>query len=183
MPTTKNNTLTVGLASLASLVLMAVPGDAAPRDNKNKPGEKREMLSLHKTVAKFSGIASRRCMGLTTLCPDNCGHSGEFATFDIIAYLAYEKPGQYGDPKAESYMFQIEDNRKKLKVASELAQQVRELKQGDFVLLDWQHDYVTKTDGGGSVSSPERTVTKLQKITKDEADALTRKAASQPSRP
>jgi hypothetical protein len=43
------------------------------------------------------------------------------------------------------------------------------LKPGDYVLLDWQHDYVT-IDGS---SGPERVLNKLQKITREEADKLT----------
>jgi hypothetical protein len=42
------------------------------------------------------------------------------------------------------------------------------LKQDDYVLLSWKHDYVTK-DGS---SSPERPVTKVSKITKEEAEKL-----------
>jgi hypothetical protein len=132
-------------------------------------GEKREMLSRHETVAQFEGIEFRQCMFRTALCPDRCGHSGNLATLRILKYLAYEKPGQYGDPQQTRYMFMVEDNRKNLKVSKALKETVDGLKQGDYVRLNWQHDYVTK-DGS---KFPDRVVQKLEKITRDEADKLT----------
>ena len=137
-----------------------------------KANEKRELLAENNTVAKFTGIAYQQCRGMTAECPDNCGQSGDFASFEIVSYLVYRKLGQYGDPKTTTYTFQVEDNHKNLKVPKELAAEVRGLKPGDYVLLNWRHDYVTTFEGGGSSSSPERPITKLQKISKDEADRL-----------
>ena len=51
--------------------------------------------------ATLKGIAYRRCLGRTALCPDNCGQSGDFATFDILTYVDYQKPGEYGDEKSK----------------------------------------------------------------------------------
>ena len=130
---------------------------------------KRELLARHQTVAQFQGVAYQQCRGLTALCPDKCGGSGDFAAFRILKYLAYEKPGQYGDPKQQQYSFQVEDNMKNLKVPAAIRDTVVALKKGDFVLLDWQHDYVTK-DGS---SSPERPIKKLERITREEAVKLT----------
>ena len=46
---------------------------------------------------------------------------------------------------------------KNLKVAKALAETVRGLKAGDYVVLNWHHDYVTKTwPEGGQASGPER---------------------------
>jgi len=39
------------------------------------------------------------------------------------------------------------------------------LQAGDYVLLSWNHDYVTR----GGCSSPERPITELTKITEQEA--------------
>ncbi len=159
-----------GILFVASRVLAADNGkpDAG---QKPAPGEKRELLSEHKTVARLVSVQDRTCRGRTALCPDRCGHSGSFANFEIVAYLDYQKPGQYGDPKAANFMFQIEDNHKKPRIAAELAKKIADLKPGDYVLLDWRHDYVTKTEpGGGSTSSPERPVTKLERITKEVAE-------------
>lgn len=130
--------------------------------------DKRELLSKHQTVAQFQGVASRTCRGLTALCPDKCGQSGNFASFRIVKYLAYEKPGQYGDPQQKDYVFQVEDNMKNAKSPAAVREAVAGLKTDDYVLLDWNHDYVTK-DGS---SSPERPIQKLQKITREEAAKL-----------
>jgi len=146
------------------------------------PGQKRELLAEHETVARFTSIAFQRCRGRTAACPDNCGQSGNVASFTVVSYLAYRKTGQYGDPKTSTYAFQVDDNHKNLKIPKELAARVQELKPGDHVLLSWQHDYVTRFEaGGGSVSFPDRPITKLQKISQEEADRLTQKPADGPA--
>ncbi|MFB3893023.1 MAG: hypothetical protein ACE15C_13480 [Phycisphaerae bacterium] len=141
-------------------------------------------LSEHQTVAKLTGVEFQKCMGRTAECPDNCGHSGDFATFEIVAYLSYKKLGQYGDEKTKTFSFQIDDNKKNLKVDKAIAEAARGLKSGDLVLLSWRHDYVTKTwPGGGQGSGPERPVVKIEKVTKEQADKLIAEAAAAASRP
>ena len=151
------------------------PGKPKLKD-KPKIEETRELLAEHETIAKLSKIEARKCMGLTSMCPDNCGHSGDFASFDIVTYIRYKKPGEYGDDKSKNYMFQVEDNKKNLKISKELAETVRALQPGDQVILNWRHDYVTRIEGGGSSKFPDRPITKLQKITQEEADKLTKEA-------
>ncbi len=143
---------------------LATQSDRAVAEPGQRP-DQRQMLSRHETVAEFGGIHNKTCMGLTSLCPDRCGHSGRMAVFAIRTYLAYEKPGQYGDPQQHEYAVLIEDNRKQLKIPAAQHAQIEALKKGEFVLLNWQHDYVTRQ---GS-SFPERTITKLERITPDEA--------------
>ena len=152
---------------------------AAEKPVKEKPTveETRELLAEHETIAKLSKVEFRKCMGRTSLCPDQCGHSGNFATFDITTYLSYKKPGQYGDEKTKSYLFQIDDNLKNPKLTKEMAEAVNALQPGDTVLLSWRHDYVTRKEGGGSSKFPDRPLTKLQKITPEEAEQLAKKAA------
>jgi hypothetical protein len=58
---------------------------------------------------------------------------------------------------------------KNVKVTLPIKEAVAALKKGDYVLLDWQHDYVTRE----GASFPERVVQKLQKISRAEADKLT----------
>lgn len=157
------------LPLLACVVIacLLIAADDAP------PADKRELLSRHETVAKLQVIEDRKCMGLTTLCPDQCGHSGKFATFKIIAYIAYDKPGEYGDPKAETFTVQLSDNHGNPKLAKSIADTIGTLKPDQFARLDWNHDYVTRTDpGGGSSSFPERTITKLEPLTDAEAQKL-----------
>ncbi len=140
---------------------------ATAADKNEKDG--REMLSKHETVAQFAGVAYHRCLGRTSQCPDKCGSSGDMATFRILKYVAYEKPGKYGDEKQQDYQFLVQDNMKNAKVPADVKATIDALKAEDFVLLEWQHDYVTKA---GS-KFPERTVTRLQRITREEADKLT----------
>lgn len=122
-------------------------------------GEKRELLAEHETLSTFDGITYHRCMGLTAICPDRCGVSGEYVTFTVVKYLRYEQHGKYGG-KQKSFKIQVSDSHKKPKGNPEILKTVRNLKKGDFVELWWRHDYVTKD----RVSSPERPVIKLEKV-------------------
>ena len=128
-------------------------------EKKLMPEDKRELLSSHDTIAVLRGIREHTCMGLTSLCPDRCGHSGKLATFGILEYLRYEKPGEYGDPKQESFQLLIEDNMGNRKVSAEIHATILALKEGDKVHLKWNHDYVTKDRS----SFPDRPITLLEK--------------------
>lgn len=142
------------------------------------PDKQRDLLSAHDTVARFSGLKDHRCMGLTTLCPDRCGESGKLATFAIVKYLAYEKPGQYGDPKQEQFMVLIEDNMKNPKVPKAIRDAVLALKPGDLVRLQWNHDYVTRE---GS-KFPERPIKNLSVLTKEQAEKASTAADDKPKK-
>ena len=137
--------------------------------------EKRERLANHETLAVFEGVDYRLCKGLTALCPDKCGQSGEFANFTIKKYLKYEKLGQYGDPKQTDFLVQISDFNKNPKGDPKILATVKGLKKGDFVLLSWHHDYVTKE----GASSPERPIVKLEAISKKKAEELSAPAATE----
>ncbi len=127
-------------------------------------GEIRERktvtLARNETIAEFEGTNYHRCMGLTSLCPDQCGDSGTMANFRIIRYLKYEKLGEYGDPKSGRFAFLLEDNLKHAKVNRPIQDAVNALNQGDGVFLSWNHDYVT-ADGA---SGPQRPIVKLEAI-------------------
>ena len=124
-------------------------------------GERKTVtLARHETIAEFEGTNYHRCMGLTSMCPDQCGHSGTMANFRIIQYLKYEKLGEYGDPKSERFAFLLEDNLKHAKVDPLIQDAVTALNKGDGVLLSWNHDYVT-VDGA---SGPQRPIVKLEAI-------------------
>ncbi len=140
------------------------------------PGQQRDLLSSHDTVARFTGLKDHQCMGLTALCPDRCGESGKLATFAIVKYLAYQKPGEYGDPKQEQFMVLIEDNMKNPKVPKAIRDAILALKPGDLVRLQWNHDYVTQ-DGS---KFPERPIRKLSVLTKEQADKATAEAKGKP---
>ena len=134
----------------------------------DEPKEKRELLANHETLAVFDGVEYQLCKGLTALCPDRCGDSGEFASFAIKKYLKYEKLGQYGDPEQETFAVQVSDYDKKPKGDPKILETVKGLKKGDYVLLSWHHDYVTKE----GTSSPERPIMKLEKVDGDKAKEL-----------
>ncbi|MDE0835193.1 MAG: hypothetical protein OSA84_02445 [Akkermansiaceae bacterium] len=125
-----------------------------------KPAEKRELLSSHQTTATFSGIEKRKCRGRTSACPYRCGDSGDYASFKIIEYIDYKKPGKYGDPKQTTFSVQIQDNMENQKVSPEILKAIKALKVGDIAHLNWNHDYVTK----GGTSSPERTIQLIKHV-------------------
>lgn len=145
---------------------------AAPKDD-------RQLLSSHDTVATFEGLTDHRCMGRTSLCPDRCGESGKLATFKITKYLAYEKPGEYGDPKQDKFMLLIEDTQKNAKVAEPILKAITALKPGDTVRLKWNHDYVTRE---GS-KSPERPIVSLTTLTPEEAEKAASEKTPPPAKP
>ena len=149
------------------LLIVAISPFAALAADKTK-GEKRELLASHETLAVFDGVEYQLCKGLTALCPDKCGNSGEFANFTIKKYLKYEKRGEYGDPEQTTYSVQVSGYDKKPKGDPKILETVKGLKKGDYVLLSWHHDYVT-SDGA---SSPERPIVKLEKIDGDKAKEL-----------
>ncbi len=140
---------------LASLVFLTGGSHGGEQGEKSV-----EMLARHDTVAEFKGTRYHRCMGRTGLCPDKCGNSGSLATFRIVHYIAYEKPGQYGDPKREEFAFLVEDNMNNRKVSPEMHAAINALEEGDVVMLSWEHNYVRDESG----ARPERPLTRLEKI-------------------
>ena len=157
------------LLSVVATMLTPVMLSAAD----NPKGEKRELLANHETLAVFDGVDYRLCRGLTALCPKDCGDSGEFANFAVKKYLKYEKLGQYGDPEQQTFLVQVSDYYKKPKGNAEILKTVKALTKGDYVLLSWHHDYVTKA----GTSSPERPIVKLEAISKEKAEGLMAKDA------
>ncbi len=123
------------------------------------PDEKVQVLAKHRTIATYEGTQYRLCMGRTTLCPDRCGDSGEFARFKIDQYTAFEKNSQYGE-KRDEFLIQVSDYNKKPIGDPAVSKTVQSLKTGDKVTLWWDHLYVTK-DG---VSAPRYPLVKLEKL-------------------
>lgn len=127
---------------IALTLTAAVPAiDTAPKQPPPTPAavpeKQRELLSSHNTVARFEGLKYHKCMGRTSLCPEHCGESGQLASFAIVKYLKYAKPGEYGDPKQEKFMILIEDNMGNVKVPKAIRDAVLALKPGDLVHLQW----------------------------------------------
>lgn len=150
---------------ITSLVLPLYAEDPPHKPEKpdmpaKPPIEIRKLLSQHVTIATYSGLNFRACRHLTAQCPNQCGHAGQVATFNIIKYIDYKKPGKYGDPKAKAFHTMIEDQLGNAKIPAEILKIIKGLKKGDTVHLSWNHDYVTRNRS----SFPERTITKLSKV-------------------
>ena len=138
--------------------------------------ETRELLARHETLARLENIKFERCRGLTALCPDRCGQSGEFAHFRIVKYLKYEKTGEYGDPKRETFRVQISDFHRQPKGDPGRRETIIKLKEGDYVRLNWRHEYVRKE----GASFPERPVTQLKRVDPKQAERMLREKTPNP---
>lgn len=150
------------------LLLIGILGSVtATASAAEAPAEKREVLAEHETIAVFAGLQYRKCMGMTTQCPEECGDSGEFAVFNIFKYTRYQQNGKYGG-KQKVYLIQVSDFHRKPKGDPKILELVRGFKPGDYVQLFWRHDYVTR-DGA---SFPQRPIVKLEKLPADEAEKL-----------
>ena len=119
--------------------------------------EKRETLAIHETLARFDGIQYATCRGRTSTCPQKCGHSGEFAKFTILKYTKFQKNSQYGH-KRKQYQIQVSDFNKNLLI--NIPKIPQGLQQGDEVILNWNHDYVTKNHS----SYPIHPLLKIERI-------------------
>ena len=114
-----------------------------------------DILSTHSTHAVYEGVRHLPCMHKTSLCPDKCGHAKDVAVFRIVDYIAYEKTNpHHGDPQATQFMMPLVEGNE---VDAKALAFAKELKAGDAVRLDWNHEYVK--DGGANY--PQRRVTLL----------------------
>uniref|UniRef100_A0A7S0ZFA9 Uncharacterized protein n=2 Tax=Timspurckia oligopyrenoides TaxID=708627 RepID=A0A7S0ZFA9_9RHOD len=125
-----------------------------------KFSETVEMLALHETEAIFKEIVDRPCMHMTSMCPDKCKHGGSWAVFDIVEYKNYSKPGQYGSEKQKQHHLKLNEQ------PEDVLLTIQSLKENDKVILNWRHDYVSRTHepSGGVSKFPRHPVTKLEKI-------------------
>jgi len=134
----------------------------------------RDLLAVHKTVAKFAGLQNRPCRFMTALCPDRCGHGGSVAKFTVVKYLHYERCHEDVIDKPETFTIQMSFAAAETGLTPERKTVLESLAAGDFVSLAWNHDYVHyQFDEGGSTSAPERPLTELKKLSADEAKQLT----------
>lgn len=119
-----------------------------------------EVLSVHRTVARFEGFEEVPCQHLTSQCPNACTHGGKYARFAIVEYTGYEKPGQLGDEKQPVFACRValRDGSPDPQMPVALRAALEGLKPGQVVGLDWKHLYVTSPEGS---KWPERVVTRL----------------------
>ncbi|KAJ9512368.1 hypothetical protein QJQ45_012860 [Haematococcus lacustris] len=131
---------------------------------------RRDLLSRHVTIAKFTGLSDRPCRFRTALCPDRCGHASTTANFTVLRYLQYEKWGEYADEQATEFFFDMkkgQGTRPFTVHQDELVQRINLLQPGDSVQLSWMHEYVHQ----GGASFPERPVTQLEALPPGQPDA------------
>ena len=139
----------------------------------------RQMLSRHKTTATYGGQEEGRESMLRVFPPRQ---NKMWETFHIVEYgveinavasmarklhaieqmhtqveyEAYEKPGQYGDAQQTVQRF--------TDLEGDHAATVSKLTKGDKVRLEWDHNYVTRTENGGESKYPERVITLLEPV-------------------
>ena len=135
----------------------------------------RQMLSRHKTTATYQGQEEGRESMLKVrqifmsrngrLAPSTRHAFAQvfpprpnkmWETFHIIAYESYEKPGQYGDAQQTVQRF--------TDLEGAHAATIAKLSKGDKVRLEWDHNYVTRSENGGESKYPERVITMIEPV-------------------
>ena len=121
--------------------------------------EKAELLASNTVTAQYVGAMERPCYFRTALCPDRCDHAVKAAQFRVLSNDSYEKPGRYGDDKAEAGNMLMVDARKDVPGQPDgILQKLAELKPGQLVRLTQKHYYADL----GNVMTPIRPVTELE---------------------
>ncbi|MDA9961469.1 PA14 domain-containing protein [Opitutales bacterium] len=133
--------------------------------------ERVEVLSSHRTIAAFTGLAF------------SSTGKGNYASFDVQTYLDYQKLGRYGSEETSSFAFcvmlidgsrpgQLEalyHRRWSLGTPAQVAL-AESLTKGDLVELGWNRESRDNIKMG--VTRGCSPVTLLRRLTTDEAEAL-----------
>ncbi len=102
----------------------------------------KPFTSSHVFTAEFEGVHFHTCMGLTSLCPEECGSSGNMATFKVMEYQAFVVNGQGGTEKLETYHVLISDYYKK-DLEEAYVPFIKDLEVGDIVNIHLEYVYDT----------------------------------------
>lgn len=125
--------------------------------------DKGELLASNTVVAVYEQTIDRPCMHMTSLCPDRCDHADKLAVFRVIRNEQYNRPGEYGDDKAEPgspiYISVLKDQEGQ---DPSVRPFVSGLQPGDTVRFTVEHRYM---DQNGS-RYPARPVTRIEKVEK-----------------
>ncbi len=152
------------LPLLFSLALTTLLTHAAPL-----PRE-AELLARNSVLAVYEKTEKRPCHFRTALCPDRCDHASTLAQFRVCSNESYEKPGKYGDGKAEvGSTLLVDVGRDVPGQDEEVAHKIAALHPGDKVRLTVSHYYVQE----GGVYYPVRPVTSLERLPSSSASAAT----------
>ncbi len=112
---------------------------------KDDKAEKKPFTSTHIFTAKYDGTDFHKCKGMTSLCPDKCGESGNVANFKVVEYKDFVVNGQGGSEKLDSYQVLASDFNKK-DLDKPYVATIKNLKKGDEVTIDVEFVYdTTKT--------------------------------------
>lgn len=135
-----------------ALTLVSLPAFASPLP------PKAELLASNTVTAQFLGTRALPCMGRTALCPERCGHAAAVAVFRVLSNEAYDKPGKYGDDKAEpGSELMIDAAADTPGQDAAVSETLAVLTPGDVVRLTQKHYYAEM----GGVHMPIRPVTEL----------------------
>ena len=131
--------------------------------------EKADLLASNTVTAQFIGMKERPCHFRTALCPDRCDHAAKVAQFRVLTNEAYEKPGKYGDDKAESGNMLLVDARNDVPgQPDDMLQKLANLNPGQVVRLTQKHYYADL----GDVVTPIRPVTQLDVLKEGECEEI-----------
>lgn len=137
--------------------LLSTPLFAAPMP------ENGEVLAVNSVAAEYVGTKDSPCHFRTADCPDRCGHATTLASFRVLKNEAYQRPGKYGDDKAEAGDTMLVDVRKDIPGQDKsVAREIAALQPGDAVRMTVTHFYVN--DKGNHY--PIRPVTAFEKAAK-----------------
>eukprot|EP00667_Euglena_gracilis_P008359 EG_transcript_8461 len=99
-----------------------------------------QVVSVHKTLAKFTGLDGTQCPHMAAPCPDCRG--GLTAQFEIQSYRLYEALGDHPDSQRSELRVPLRD-------AGPFAATAAALRPGQEVQLHWRHEFVTTTSADG----------------------------------
>lgn len=103
---------------------------------------KKPFTSTHVFIAKFKQIKFHTCLGLTTLCPKECGNSGNYAIFNVSSYKTHIINGEAGTEKLSTYNIQISDYYKN-EIKEDYVNFIKKLKPDDEVTIYVDYIYDT----------------------------------------
>lgn len=123
--------------------------------------EEADLLATNTVVAVYEKTIDHPCRHLTSLCPDRCNHADKLAVFRVVANEHYDRPGQYGDAKAEPgselYISVLKDQEGQDPAIRQL---VSQLQPGDAVRFTVDHYY--RNNAGSRY--PVRPVSKMERV-------------------
>jgi hypothetical protein len=98
---------------------------------------------------------------MTSLCPDRCHHAHDAATFKILNYETYDKPGKYGDDKQDTVRVSLSEDPEgpqSDKQDPQIIAKIKSLSPGQKVKMFWEHIYVTDETNSKWPERPIRSV-------------------------